>query len=162
MLKKIQNYDYKHPTNFDFQALCKLIARGDCDLAVKQMQTLATEIDAKNLPFDTQNYARNIIINNDNCWLGLLHWDKNAATRIHGHPERSFVYVISGDLNCTNFDKNSLATTSSKQLKSGQYSYNKGVEGRMDNFVHQINAKQKSISLHYYSDNPEKGEVFDF
>jgi hypothetical protein len=31
----------------------------------------------------------------------------------------------------------------------------------MDNYIHQINAKQKTISLHYYSDNPTKGEIFD-
>jgi hypothetical protein len=42
-----------------------------------------------------------------------------------------------------------------------EYRYSKGLKGKMDNYIHQINAKQKTISLHYYSDNPTKGEVFD-
>jgi hypothetical protein len=46
----------------------------------------------KNLSFDQGNYTRNIIVNNADYWLGLLHWDQGATTRIHGHPEQAFVY----------------------------------------------------------------------
>lgn len=161
MLKKIKNYDYTHTTNFDFKALCKLLAKGHCDLAVEQIEVLVKEIKVKNLSFDKGNYARNIIIDNSSYWLGLLYWDQDAITRIHGHPEQAFVYVIEGFLSCKNFDKNPLTKTGSKELSSGEYCYSKGIKGKMDNYVHQIKAKQKSVSLHYYSDNPAKGEVFD-
>lgn len=161
MLKKINNYNYTHTTDFDFKTLCELLADGDCESAIEQMEVLAREIKAKNLSFDKDNYTRNIIIDNHHYWLGLLHWDQGATTRIHGHPEQAFVYVIEGSLNCKNFNKNPLTETESKKLNGGEYCYSKGMKGKMDNYVHQINAKQKSISLHYYSDNPAKGEVFD-
>jgi hypothetical protein len=34
---------------------------------------LAREVKVKNLSFDQGNYTRNIIVNNADYWLGLLH-----------------------------------------------------------------------------------------
>ncbi|RUA05334.1 MAG: hypothetical protein DSY43_04785 [Gammaproteobacteria bacterium] len=161
MLKKIKNYDYVHTTDFDFKVLCKLLSQENYDLAVEKIKALAKEIQVKNLALDKSSYTRNVIIHNNDCWLGLLHWDKGATTRIHGHPEQAFLYVVEGELRCKNFDKNPLTELKSKGLSGGEYLYSKGVKGKLDNCIHQINAKQKSISLHYYSDNPIKGEVFD-
>ncbi|SFV85049.1 Cysteine dioxygenase type I [hydrothermal vent metagenome] len=160
MFKEIKNYDYIHTTGFDFQALCELLANERHDLAVEQIKILAQEIESKNLYFDKGNYSRNVISNND-CWLGLLCWDKGAITRIHGHPEQSFIYILEGSLSCKSFDKEVVTELHSNKLKNGEFRYNKGIKGKMDNYIHQISATQKSISLHYYSDNPTKGEIFD-
>jgi hypothetical protein len=43
---------------------------------------LAREVKVKNLSFDQGNYTRNIIVNNADYWLGLLHWDQGATTII--------------------------------------------------------------------------------
>ncbi|CAC9642267.1 hypothetical protein [bacterium endosymbiont of Bathymodiolus sp. 5 South] len=161
MFKKIKSYDYTHTTDFDFKALCELLAKEYHDLAIEKIKVLAKEVKVKNLSFDQGNYTRNIIINNADYWLGLLHWDQGATTRIHGHPEQAFVYVFEGELSCKSFDKNPLTELGSSKLSGGEYGYSKGLKGKMDNYIHQINAKQKTVSLHYYSDNPTKGEVFD-
>lgn len=161
MFKKIKNYDYIHTSDFDFKTLCELLTNEQYDLAVEKIKVLARGIQAKNLCFDKDSYARNIIIDSNDYWMGLLYWDKGATTHIHGHPEQAFIYVIEGSLNYKNFDKNPLTELESKELSNGEYYYSKGIKGKMDNYVHQINAKQKTISLHHYSDNPAKGEIFD-
>ncbi|SHN89913.1 Cysteine dioxygenase type I [Bathymodiolus heckerae thiotrophic gill symbiont] len=159
-LKEIQNYNYKHSTDFDFENLCELLAAENYNLTVEKIQTL--EVSALVLPFSEQSYTKSIIVDNKQYWLGLLNWDKNATTCIHGHPDFAFVYLISGQLSCKIFDKNPLIARQSTILNQGEYQYNKGIKGKMDNYIHQISAKEKSLSLHFYSDNPSKGEVFDF
>ncbi len=161
MLKNIQSYDYQHIGDFDFVALCDLLAQENHDLAVVEIKTLIKQIDLHALPFSNDSYVRSIIVNNQYYWLGLLNWDKGAKTRIHGHPEQAFVHVINGRLSCKNFAKQSLSELGSSELSEGEYRYNKGVKGKMDNYIHQISASEKSVSLHFYSDDPTKGEVFD-
>lgn len=161
MLKEIQNYDYVHSVYFDFEALCALLVKEQYALADEQIKILARQIDLHTLSFDADSYTRNIIMDK-NYWLGLLNWDKGAKTRIHGHPQQAFVYVIKGRLNCKNFNKNPMLEIKNSILVEGEYRYSKGVDGRMDNYIHQINADEKTLSLHFYSDNPTKGEVFDF
>ncbi|NYT28214.1 hypothetical protein [Candidatus Thiodubiliella endoseptemdiera] len=161
MFKEIKNYDYRHTTEFDFKVLCELLANEQHGLAVEQIKVLAQEIESKNLYFDKGNYTRNIIRDNKDCWLGLLCWDKGAITRIHGHPEQSFIYILEGSLSCKSFDKDALTELKFREINNREFRYNKGIKGKMDNYIHQISATQKSISLHYYSDNPMKGEIFD-
>ncbi len=161
MLKEIKNYNYVHATDFDFKALCGLLIKEDYSSAVDRIQILAKEIQTTALSFNKNSYTRNIIVNNKKCWLGLICWDKGAITSIHGHPDQSFFYVIQGSLECRNFDNNSLNMPKLSELDYGEYIYSQGIKGKMDNYIHQIKAKQKSISLHYYSDDPRKGEVFD-
>lgn len=161
MLKDIKNYDYQNMPNFDFKALCDLLFQEQCDLAAIKIKTLIKQLNLDDLAFDKHSYARNIVINNQHYWLGFLNWDKGAKTRIHGHPEQAFVYVINGRLSCRNFNKKPLVEIGSSELTGGKYRYNKGIKGKMDNYIHQISATQKSVSLHFYSDDPTKGEVFD-
>ncbi|SMM99940.1 Cysteine dioxygenase type I [uncultured Candidatus Thioglobus sp.] len=161
MFKEIQNYNYKKTVDFDFNALADLIATMQYKQAVEKIKTLIAVIDLDNLPFEKNSYTRSLIIDNEKYWLGLLNWDKGAATRIHGHPDHAFVYVLKGHLSCKNFDKNQLTELGGSELSAEECRYNKGVEGKMDNYIHQINATEKSVSLHFYSDNPSKGEVFD-
>jgi hypothetical protein len=161
VFKKVQNYDYQHPIDFDFSVLADLLNAEKYALAKEKIQVLANQIAFDKLPFEQCNYTRNIIIDNQQYWLGILNWDKGAATRIHGHPDHAFVAVIKGHLCCKNFAKDTLLELGSSEIVSGDYRYNKGIKGRMDNYIHQINAKESSVSLHFYSDNPAKGEVFD-
>ncbi|SMN11475.1 Cysteine dioxygenase type I [uncultured Candidatus Thioglobus sp.] len=161
MFKEIQNYIYQHSDDFDFKALADLIDKAQYEQAAECIKTLATTIDLDNLAFEQKNYTRSIIID-DKYWLGLLNWDKSAKTRIHGHPEHAFVYVVKGHLLCKNFDKEPLTELSSSNLSTDEYRFNRGVKGALDNYIHQISAEVPSVSLHFYSDNPSKGEVFDF
>ncbi len=160
MLKDIQNYDYQHALDFNFAQLGDLLVKEEYDLAKAQIKILIEQVDFDALPFDAGSYTRSII-NNKSYWLGFLNWDKGATTRIHGHPQQAFVYVIKGRLNCKNFSKPPLVELGGSQLSDGEYRYNKGIKGTMNNYIHQINAQQKSVSLHFYSDDPTKGEVFD-
>ncbi len=162
MFKEIQSTQYTHSTDFSFEALCTLLKEEKYALAIKQINTLMLEINWETLLFDPHNYTRNIIINNEHYWLSLLNWDKSAITRVHGHPDQAFMYVIKGQLLCKNFDNNSLLATNHRLFNKGEYQHNKGIKGRMDNYIHQISAKEKSLSLHFYSDNPSKGVIFDF
>lgn len=161
MFKTIQNHTYLHPTDFDFAALCALLSAEKYDLAIKKIKTLAATIPLHSLPFDANSYTRNIIVNNQQQWLGLLNWDKGATTRIHGHPKHSFIYVIQGEITVQNFDKNPLSKRDKSQLLSDDYRYSDGVEGKMDNYVHQMYAVHKSLSLHFYSGDPTQGDIFD-
>ncbi|WP_428087001.1 hypothetical protein [Candidatus Thioglobus sp.] len=161
MLKSIQSYDYQHVGDFDFKALCDLLANESYDLAASEIKTLLKQVDLNTLPFVDDSYVRSIMVNNQHYWLGLLNWDKGAKTRIHGHPEQAFVYLVKGRLSCKNFAKETLSELGNSDLGEGEYRYSKGVKGRVDNYIHQINAKEKSVSLHFYSDDPTKGEVFD-
>ncbi len=162
MFKKIHNTHYTHSTDFDFKTLCVLLHKEKYALAIERIKILALDIDLKALLFDQCSYTRNIIINNHSYWLGLLNWDKGATTHIHGHPDRAFVYVIKGRLMCKDFDKNPLTKLRSSTLVDGACQYSNGVKGKMDNYIHQISAIESSLSLHFYSDNPAKGEIFDF
>jgi hypothetical protein len=62
MFKKIKSYDYTHTTDFDFKALCELLAKEYHDLAIEKIKVLAREVKVKNLSFDQGNYTRNIIV----------------------------------------------------------------------------------------------------
>jgi hypothetical protein len=44
--------------------------------------------------------------------------------------------------------------------ETGDFTCNHGIEGRFDNFIHKITAAAESLSLHIYSDDALKGEVF--
>jgi hypothetical protein len=162
MLKEIQNYSYQHIVDFDFTELCLLLKAQKYPLAISKIETFVQQIDLSRLYFDSNNYTRNIIIDNKTFWLGLLNWDKGASTRIHGHPDQAFIYVVKGVLSCQNFEKNPLTKTKKSILSSGESRHNVGVKNKMDNYIHQIYAKEKSLTLHFYSDNPSKGEIFDY
>lgn len=160
MLKDIQNHIYAHSNDFDFENLCVLLSNNQYELATEQIKTLAATIHISSLPFDALNYTRNIIIQNKHHWLGLINWDKGAKTRVHGHPKHAFFYVIQGALMVQDFAGNPLSKCSQSQLLRDDYRYSDGVEGKMDNCVHQMNAQEKSLSLHFYSGDPTQGEVF--
>lgn len=161
MPQAIQNHKYLPITDFDFANLCALLSDAKYTLAVAKIKILATTLVTQSFPLTTNSYTRNVIIHNQHQWLGLINWDKDAKTRIHGHPDRTFVYVIRGRLKVQNFDSNPLLKRDSNTLSANEYRHSNGVKGRMDNFVHQVCAVDKSLSLHFYSGDPTRGDIFD-
>ena len=159
MTLAVNNYDCIG--QFDSaKALHKCLQNKKYPEAVEQMVALKEEISDVDFPLDTSTYSRHILCKENGCWLLLIHWDKNVSTCIHGHPEKSFVYVMDGLLEVENFDIHPLKSTSKEDLCVDDYTYYNGSADTVDNAVHQINAKQQSISLHFYSDDPTVGEVF--
>jgi hypothetical protein len=46
-IKEIKSYDYTHTTDFDFKALCELLAKEHHDLAIEKIKVLAREVKVK-------------------------------------------------------------------------------------------------------------------
>ncbi len=67
--------------------------------------------------------------------------------------------MLSGKLLCTKYNNN-LTIQKKQTMRSKNYDYHHGTS-HLHNNIHQIKALKKSVTLHFYSDNPEKGEVFD-
>ena len=159
MTLAVNNYDCIG--QFDSaKALHKYLQNRQYPEAVEQILALKQEISDVDFPLDTSTYSRHILCKENGCWLLLIHWDKNVSTCIHGHPEKSFVYVIEGLLEVENFEINPLESTGKQALHPDQHIHYNGKADTLDNAVHQIRTKQQSISLHFYSDDPTVGEVF--
>lgn len=113
--------------------------------------------------FKKNAYSRSILLRED-CGFEIMvaRWDRDAVTPIHGHPGYSLLYVVEGTLKETLFvnDGGRIQKGEESQLQPGFYSYHKGEQGRYDNAIHQIKALKESLSLHIYSDDALKGQVF--
>ncbi len=127
---------------------------------LEQIALLKEEISYYNFPLDASTYSRHILSKKEGSWLMLIHWDKDVLTKVHGHPERSFVYVLDGLLEIESFKLNPLQSLNKKIVQPGQYFNNDGLSDRFDNAVHRVHAKQQSLSLHFYSDDPTKGNIY--
>ena len=161
-MTKISNYNYHHKGNFDFGQLSNLLISKDYELSSGRIKDLYEQIKPEDFSLEKGGYSRNVISHTDDYWLGILRWDKGVKTPIHGHPEHAFFYVLEGELLCSNFRKDPLLVTDSRVLSKGEYCYSCGTKGRLDNSIHQISAQKPSISLHFYSEDPSKGECFGF
>ena len=109
------------------------------------------------------SYSRTILQRTDSGFeVMVARWDKGAVTPIHGHPDFALIYIIKGALKETLYAKD--GTTIRKELttihRPGEYTYHHGIKGRLDNAIHQVQAMRDSLSLHLYSDDALKGEVF--
>ncbi len=109
------------------------------------------------------SYSRTVLQRLDSGYEAMVaRWDKGAVTPIHGHPDFALIYIVKGALKETLYVKE--GTTINKELTtihySGEYTYHNGIQGRLDNAIHQVRAMQDSLSLHIYSDDALKGEVF--
>lgn len=114
-----------------------------------------------NLPFCPKNYSRSILSTKNGFWLSLLNWDENYKSVIHGHPEIAFVYVLKGQMKNVSFDNPPLKQANTTLLNPNQYFNSIGKKGSFDNTIHQLYSIEKSVSLHFYSDDARKGIVFD-
>lgn len=153
--------DYIHQGDFDFEQLRALLLKQKYADAGINIKKLAQQIKMSDFALEAGDYSRNIISDDLGFWLGVIRWDKGVKTAIHGHPKHSFFYVLEGELLCRNFQNDPLKSTGSKSFKQYDYCYFDGIEGKMDNLIHQITAQKPSLSLHFYSAHPSKGETFD-
>lgn len=159
MLNEISNYD--HTGNFkSVDVLYSKLQNKDYDNILEQIELLKEEIKGYHFPLDASTYSRHILSKKEGAWLMLIHWDKDVSTTIHGHPERSFVYVVDGLMDIESFEIDPLKSLKKQEVYPGQYFQHDGKVDRFDNSVHRIHTKQQSLSLHFYSDDPTKGKVY--
>ena len=159
MKPEIRNYD--HIGQFkSIDALHSQIQNKNYENILEQIELLKEEIKDYDFPLDASTYSRHILSKKDGCWLLLIHWDKNVSTSIHGHPERAFVYVLDGLMEIEGFNVNPLQSQNKYIVRPGEYFDSEGLSDQFDNAVHRVHAKEQSLSLHYYSDEPTKGMVY--
>ncbi len=122
---------------------------------------LKPRLNAKHFPATKNSYTRHILNTADNYWLMVINWCQGAQTPIHGHPEQSFVYLLIGQFLIKNYDSDKLTINQQVIYQPNQHYINHGRPNRLDNAIHQVIATEQSLSLHFYSDDPRKGKVFD-
>lgn len=123
-----------------------------------------SNLGIEDFPLVPLSYSRTMLHREDNGFeIMMARWNKGAVTPIHGHPRFAFVFLIDGGFTETSFIRDEASIVQSKQTQylSGDYAYEDGIEGRFDNFIHKIFADNDSLSLHIYSDDALKGEIFE-
>lgn len=140
--------------------LHQLLKSKQYDAAVEHIQANSAAFEPKNFAFNANGYTRNVLCRIDNYWLMVLRWDNKAQTPIHGHPEQAFVRLLSGEFSIDNYHTKTKNLLETVNCQCNQHYINHGVPDTMDNAVHKITALKPSLSLHFYSDDPGKGEVF--
>ena len=159
MSTDIRNYD--HIGNFkSVDVLYSQLQNKDYENAFEQIELLKEEIKDYDFPLDSSTYSRHILSKKDGNWLLLIHWGKNVSTKIHGHPEKSFIIVLDGLMEVENFQLNPLKGLNKKTVHPGEYFHNEGLVDRFDNAVHRVCTKKQTLSLHFYSDDPTKGNIY--
>ena len=121
------------------------------------------EININDFPLDKGSYSRTILFRNQSYLeLMIARWDKGAKTQIHGHPDFVYEYLIDGLFQIESFKKNGSYVNKivSNSQQPGEFICLQGFKGQFDNAIHRITAKKESLSLHIYSDNALKGEIF--
>ena len=121
-------------------------------------------LNSIDFPVMKQTYTRTMLLREKSGFeIMMARWDKGASTPIHGHPRYSFLYVIEGELSKRFFIRNNrkLMQVSTLNYRVGDYSYHNGDPDKFDNAIHKLTAMKNSLSLHVYSDDALKGEVFN-
>ena len=108
-------------------------------------------------------YSRTILYRAENGFEAMAaRWSKDAISAIHGHPMFAFYYLLEGELSVENFVKEDggIRKTDTKKYLPGQYFCLRGNAETFDNGIHRVTARQESLSIHIYSDDAMKGEIF--
>lgn len=158
-MNEIRNYDYIGKFK-SIGVLFSLLQGKKYKSALEQIELFKEEIKGYNFPLDAETYSRHILSKNKDGWLLLIHWDKDVLTSIHGHPESAFIYILDGSMEVENFILNPLQSLNKKIVQPGESFYSDGLIGRFDNAVHRVHTKQQTLSLHFYSDDPNKGNIY--
>ncbi|MEM8639855.1 MAG: hypothetical protein AAGG51_13720 [Cyanobacteria bacterium P01_G01_bin.54] len=89
----------------------------------------------------------------------ILRWDRQAQTRIHGHPAFSFYHVISGRFAMEYFaqTRHGLQCVDIRAYQAGGTTWFLGYNDRYDNFIHRVTCLEPGLTFHVYSDNAQKG-----
>lgn len=127
------------------------------------------------MPFEPANYTRTCIakeslITEPSATLDyrdfealVMRWDKQAKTSIHGHPDFSFYYVVSGVFEVETFGTtltSGLYVKEVQRLQQAEATWSFGEAERYDNCIHRITCLEPGFTFHVYSDDAKKGVVF--
>ena len=161
-VEKISNHDFLN------QFACvdkihKLLKEKQYEAAIPEIEHLCLETDKIDFPLNQGGYTRNILSKKDGCWLSFINWDSDVVTLPHGHPEQAFIYMVKGAIEVNNFkvnDSESLQYMDTESVSKGSYIFSHGKKDTFDNSIHQIKTSGKSMTLHFYSDDPTKGRLF--
>jgi hypothetical protein len=74
----------------------------------------------------------------------------------------AFYYLVQGELQVENYERRGegAALLDTKIYRPGQYFCMLGRPHTFDNAIHRVSAPQESLSIHIYSDDAMKGEIF--
>ena len=114
-------------------------------------------------PFIDKSYSRTILYRAQNSFEAMAaRWCKGAVTAIHGHPSFAFYYLLEGELLVDNFEKKDadIVKIDTRTYAPGEYFCIRGTTGTFDNGIHRVTVVEDSLSLHIYSDDALKGEIF--
>ncbi len=108
-------------------------------------------------------YSRTILYRAESGYEAMAaRWSENAVSAIHGHPMFAFYYLLKGELVVTNYEKRGggVVPVETRTYTPGQYFCMLGTQGTFDNGIHRMLAARESLSIHIYSDDAMKGEVY--
>jgi hypothetical protein len=126
---------------------------------------LSFPLPTSDFPFIPGSYSRTILLKSENGYEAVAaRWCKGVVSNVHGHPPFSYCFLVEGSLRIENFKKTAgkIVLSDEKVYKPGDFFYNRGENGRMDNNVHRVSAEEESLSLHIFSDDSRQGEVFEY
>ena len=120
----------------------------------------------KDFPQAEKNqYSRSYIGRDYSGWESIIcRWEEGANSSIHGHPDFVFYYVLEGKIEMPFYKKSKegeLILDRIQILEKGEFVFSVGPEGKFENMIHAIKALEPSLSLHVFSDNALKGEVYE-
>jgi len=157
-----------HPAHNEFRTLLeRLFLRPDHQKIAKEAALFLREnsFPMDDFPELQGSYSRTILYraaNNFECLAAR--WCKGAVSKIHGHPEFTFVTIITGKFLIENFQKtanNKVVKTAEEIVTAGQSFSMQGRRNRFDNGIHRITPLEAGLSIHIYSDNALQGEIFE-
>ena len=127
------------------------------------------------LPFSPAGYTRNCVakesvspeatseeVTESTFEALIMRWDGQVKTSVHGHPQFSFYYVISGLYEIDRFvlSHNKLRIAETQRFRASDATWFLGKSQRYDNWIHRVRCLEPGLTFHVYSDNAQKGTVF--
>lgn len=169
-----QTYDARDAFADVFQQLlgAKALASNDTDAPCQLSQKLADDFSQLAQSYreplhalpEHDTYSRNII-GTDDKWIGFIcRWGANVTSTIHGHPPFAYYHVIDGEVAMDFYrpinDCEALKT-STTEMRAGDSIFSNNKSNQFDNLVHRVRTTSTTaFTLHLYSDNPAKGQLF--
>jgi len=157
-----------HPALPHFRTLLsQLFQKNDPQETASQVGEFLREspLAMSDFPGIPKSYGRTVIHRDGNGWECLgIHWSAGAQSRIHGHPEVAYVFVVAGEFVIENFQKTApgkVRKLDTVTAAPGSEFFNRGKAGRLDNGIHRVSCKQEGLTIHVYSANALNGELFE-
>ncbi len=149
-LQPIINYIKTRPAQNEWANIPLVI-----DKLIKDHNIIAN-LDISHIPCDIHTYTRTSICYDEIApfEIVLTRWGTNDFSPIHGHPAFLLYYPLMGvyDMDFYDLDADNKPQFNRREtLGTAQYVYHIGTTGRFDNCLHQVFAREPSITLHIYS-----------